>query len=136
MRSKLPDAPVLKSMPAWIVAGHYNRVQIALKILGHPLRLMLPGMRGFQVHIEDGTWICADRNLNNLPILAWTDFHPGTRIGLNDPVPCRLLYYHPYANVVIRTVLDDSVKILNARMRRARRGVKGRIVAFPGIHRL
>ncbi|WP_303901692.1 hypothetical protein [Thiohalomonas denitrificans] len=135
MRSKLPDAPVLKSMPTRIIAAHYNRVQIALKKLGHPLHLMLPGMRGFQVYIEDDAWICADRNLNNLPILAWTEFRPGTRDGLNESVPCQLLYYHPYANVVIRTVLEDSVKILNARMRRAGRGVKGRIVAFPGIHR-
>ncbi len=135
MRSKLPDVPVLKSMPARIIAPHYNRVQVAMRKLGHPLQLMLPGMRGFQVYVEDDAWICADRNLNNLPILAWTEFRPGARNGLDDPVPCRLLYYHPYANVVIRTVLDDAVKILNARMRRARRGVKGRIVAFPGVHR-
>lgn len=134
MRSKLPDVPVLKSMPTRIIAPQYNRVQVAMRRLGEPLQLMLPGMRGFQVQIERGAWICLDRNLNDLPIMAWSDFRPATRAGLDDPVPCKLLFYHPYANVVIRTVLDDVVKILNARMRRASRGVKGRIVAFPGVH--
>lgn len=132
MKSRLPNVPILKRVGARIGAGHYNRVQLGLKRLGGPLRLMLPGMRGFQVTIESDLWVCTDRNMNQLPILAWTDFNPGARDGLAQPVPCRLLFYHPYANVVIRTVVDDIAKILSARLKRLPPAPGGaEIIKFP-----
>ncbi len=131
MKSKLPNIPVLKSLSARVGASHYNRVQIALNRLGAPLQLMLPGMRGFQVDIDTDVWVCTDRNLNQLPMLAWTEFSPAARDGIAEPVSCRVLFYHPYANVVARTVMDDIAKILNARLKRAERGRRGQVIPFP-----
>lgn len=134
MTAKLPQVPVLKAVAGRIGAAHYNRVRLARRRLGEPLTLMLPGLRGFQVCIGREHWVCRDRNLGDLPILAWTDFAPFARNGLSQPVPCRLLYYHPYARVVLRTVLDDMAKILGARLRRADEAhVPGCVVPFARV---
>jgi hypothetical protein len=131
MTVKLPQTPVLQTVAGRIGAAHYNRVRLARHRLGEPLTLMLPGLRGFQVCIGRAHWVCRDHSLGDLPILAWTDFAPFARNGLSQPVPCRLLHYHPYARVVLRTVLDDVVKILSARLRRAgETQLPGRVVPF------
>lgn len=117
-RSNLPNAPILKSMPALVEAVHYNNAFIALSRIGAPLKLMLPGLRGVEVRLDQDAWVCYDHNLNHQPLLAWTDFRSNVRSGLYEPVPCQLLMYHPYATVLMRTLPDDINRLLIRRLSR------------------
>ena len=116
MKSGLPDVPILKSLPLRMEAVHYNNVFLALRRLGDPLRLMLPSMRGFEVELNREAWVCLDRTSGHQPLLAWTGFRGNARSGLYEPVPCRLLLYHPYASLLMRNVPNEISRLLIRRL--------------------
>lgn len=116
MKPGLPDLPILKALPLRMEAVHYNNVFLALRRLGDPLRLMLPGMRGFEVCLDRESWVCFDRTSDNHPLLAWTGFRANARNGLYEPVPCRLLLYHPYASLLMRNLPDEISRLLIRRL--------------------
>lgn len=116
MKSSLPNMPVLKTLPLRMEAVHYNNVFLALRRLGDPLRLMLPGLRGFEVLLDRETWVCFDRTSDNHPLLAWTSFRGNARSGLYEPVPCRLLLYHPYAALLMRHLPEEISRLLIRRL--------------------
>ena len=118
IKSNLPNAPVLKSYPSDVEAVHYNNIYLALSRIGAPLKLMLPGLRGIEVRLDRDAWVCFDHNLNNQPLLAWTDFRPGVRNSLYQAVPSQLLFYHPYATVLMRSLPDDINRVLIKRLTR------------------
>lgn len=118
MKSRLPSQPVLKSFAVQMDAVHYNNVFIALRRMGAPIKLMLPGMRGFEVLLDAEAWVCYDRSLNNQPLLAWTSFRGNARSGLYDAVPCQLLFYHPYAALLMRSLPEDINRMLLKRLSR------------------
>lgn len=127
MRSRLPNIPVLRSVNTTIGAEPFNRARLALMRFENPLRLVLPGLRGLDMMIDRDTWLCIDRTLNDLPVLAWTDFQVTGR-GLHEPVACRALYFHAYANVIIKTALADVHRILNERLRRVEGSREGNVL--------
>lgn len=99
--------PVLRAMPAQLQAAHYNRARLALLRVGSPLRFELPHLRGMDLILGESEWVCVDRTLNDLPVLAWTDFETRGRAALHTPVRCRLRFYHAHASLIIRTILED-----------------------------
>lgn len=115
MPSRLPEAPVIQSSVGVVDGLQYNRIRLALGSLSLPVEECL-GIRGFDVVLDRRDWVCFDRRLNGAPVLAWTAFAPWRRHGLLDPVPCHLIYYHPYAAVVVRTLLDDVERRLVSRL--------------------
>lgn len=117
MSMKLDDVPVIKIKPAIIEAEKYNRVRLGLIRLENPLRFALPGLRGMDVIINDKAWICVDRTLYDLPVLAWTEFETGERAGLHEPINCKLYHYHVHANVIAGTVLNTVDRLLQERLR-------------------
>jgi len=118
MKSSLPDLPILKSLPLRMEAVHYNNVYLALLRLGAPLRLMLPGMPGFEVQLNHDAWVCFERSGDDHPLLAWTGFRGNARSGLYEPVPCRLLMYHPYASLLMRNLPEEISRLLIRRLSR------------------
>ncbi len=130
MKSGLPDIPGMKSFSSVVPAPYYNRVRLALKRFGQPLQLVLPGMRGFEMCLDDDAWVCTDRNLNFRPMLAWTGFKNNARTGLSEPVECQVIYYHAYANIVVRTALSDLDRKLEQRLRHFSPKVPGRILSL------
>lgn len=130
MKSNLPNVPILKSFPTHAEAMHYNNIYLALSRVGLPLKLMLPGLRGIEARLDRGAWVCFDRNLNNQPLLAWTDFRPSVRTSLYQPVPCQLLFYHPYATVLVRSLPDDINRVLIKRLSRLPNNVPGKIISL------
>lgn len=123
MAMKLDDVPVIKIKPAIIEADKFNRVRLGLLRLENPLRFALPGLRGMDVIINDKAWICVDRTLYDLPVLAWTEFETLDRMGLHDPVRCKLYHYHVHANVIAGTVLNTVDRLLQERLRSQRNPV-------------
>ena len=113
-RSRLNDLPTLKTRPTTVTADSYNRVRLALRRLENPLRIELPKLRSLDFVLEDEMWAIIDRDLNDIPIVAWTDFEH--RTALHEPVHCTLRYYHAHADVVMGKALRQLDEVLTTRM--------------------
>lgn len=114
MMSRLPDLPILSAYPDEIPAEQYNRVRLALRRLPNPIRLRLEGLRHLDIIIDDDSWVCVDRVLNDMPVIAWTEFDTQHRAGLHEPVRCKLTYYHAYAGLVVKKALVALTHQLDA----------------------
>jgi len=118
MKSRIEDVPKLKTEPAQIEGPLYNQARLALLRLKNPLRLKLPGLRGMDVLLDSQAWVCVDRTLYDLPVLAWTDFDHTKRDSLHKPTRCLLHYYHIHADLIGNTILETVSRELGKRLRR------------------
>ena len=116
MRSRIDEVPKLRSENAVIDAGRFNRIRLALLRLGSPLRVPLTGLRGMDIIVDNKAWVCVDRTLYDLPVLAWTDFGFTERPGLHKPVNCVLHFYHVHADLITETVLATLVQALSEQL--------------------
>lgn len=116
MKSRLSKIPILKAEAYHINASYYNRVRLALTRLGKPLRIELINLCGLDVILDDNEWICVDRNVSDLPSVAWTDFKIGARNNLHKPVACQVRYYQDHADLVCDTVLFSINRYLKTEM--------------------
>ena len=114
-KSRLNDIPTLKSLPGSIAAARFNRVRLALTRLENPMRIELPGLRSMDFILENQVWAIVDRNHNDIPIVAWTDFEP--RTTLYQPVPCTIRIYHLHADAIIDQALQKLDTILETRLK-------------------
>jgi len=96
----------LHTMRKVIPAEHYNRVRLALKRLSNPLMVELTPMRQLNIILLDQYWLCFDSYMNDMPVLAWTEFKTLGRSALNEPVECELRLYHCHAGMVMGEVLE------------------------------
>ena len=135
MKSRLNDIPIIKSVPSYVGATHFNRVRLSQLRLDPSLRLELFSLRGLDIVIDDDAWVCIDRTLGDLPVLAWTDFDKTSRKGLHQPVPCKLRFYHNHADLICGTVLDDLGRILERRLSKLRYKSSRKIVYLRRIRR-
>lgn len=113
-KSRLNDIPALKSLASTVAAARYNRVRLALKRLENPLRIELPGLRSMDFILENQVWAIVDRNHNDIPVVAWTDFE--ARATLHQPVHCIMRTYHLHADAIIDQALQKLDDILSARL--------------------
>jgi len=113
-KSRLNDIPTLKSLPGNVSAARFNRVRLALHRLENPMRIELPGLRSMDFILENQVWAIVDRNHNDIPIVAWTDFEP--RTTLYQPIPCTLRIYHLHADAIIDQALQKLDTILETRL--------------------
>jgi len=116
VKHRLATVPPLSVRPAQAQAAVYNRVRIALARLGSPLRWRHPTLRGLDIYLDAEAWICGDRTLHDLPVLAWTEFQASGRLALHEPVACRLSTYHEHANIIIAPVLEEIGRSLAERL--------------------
>ena len=106
MSSRLDDIPIFEQRETAVAAADFNLVQIALNRLGEPLRIPLTGLRSLELILERGAWIVVDRDLNEIPVLAWTDFHTEERATLHEPILCLLKTYHIHAPMILAAVTE------------------------------
>jgi hypothetical protein len=106
MKPGLPNVPVLKTLAATVEASHYNHVRLVLARHGAPHDMVL-GSRGLSISLDRRAWVLTDRHLEDLPLMAWTNFDNRRRLGLHSPIHCNILLYHAYAQVVRRNVLTE-----------------------------
>ncbi|HEY5604042.1 MAG TPA: hypothetical protein VIM41_13130 [Gammaproteobacteria bacterium] len=135
MKSRLNDIPIIKTVPSYVGATHFNRVRLSQLRLDSSLRLELFSLRGLDILIDDDAWVCIDRTLGDLPVLAWTEFDKRNRKGLHQPVPCKLRFYHNHADLICGTVLDDLGRILERRLAKLRYKSSRKIVYLRRIRR-
>ena len=124
MRSRLDEVPVLKTLRAEVPAAHYNRLRLAILRLGEPLRVELPRLRHLDLLLGRDAWVCVDRMLYDLPVVAWTEFEQRGRSALHEPVACTVKVFHAHAGVVMPVVFAEAEKVLRQRL------AKGRPVAW------
>ncbi len=114
------DLPPIRTLPKTIDARRFNRIRLCLLRVANPLRVTLCGrVSHADMLLGDERWLCVDRQADEMPLLAWTDFRLGRRAALNDPVPCTLHLYHSHAGLLIGPVLaalDDAAGELLAAM--------------------
>ena len=116
MASRLDDIPVYEQRSVTVMAVDYNRVQIALKRLGEPVRFPLAGLRTLELLLDHEAWIVIDASLNDVPIFAWTNFQVSHRESLHEPIPCLLKMYHAHALVVMNKVTNLMQSVLSERI--------------------
>ncbi len=109
MKSRIDEVPALWVIDAEVDAARFNRIRLALLRLGEPLRLELPHLRGLDLLLSRESWVCVERTMDDLPVIAWTRFESVGRRHLQAPVRCELRYYHGHAGVIVHTVLEDAL---------------------------
>lgn len=116
MSSRLDDIPIYELMDSSVTAANFNLVQIAFKRLGEPIEIPLAGLRRLELILDRDAWIVVDHDMNDIPILAWTDFQVEGRSALHEPVSCRLKTYHMHAKVILERVTDFMEQELATRV--------------------
>lgn len=116
MRSRLEDLPTFETRQATVKAHHYNLVQIALNRLGSPHRLSLPKLRTLDLHLEKEAWIVVDKSLNDIPVIAWTDFSATNRLSLHEEIPCIMRIYHSHAAILIEKIMEAMALLIGEQL--------------------
>lgn len=116
MMWRLKEVPVYSSFPTQVEAIYYNQIRLALRRLSNPIRLELINQRNIDMVIDNDSWVCVDRSMNDLPIVAWTDFETQGRSSLLDPIKCNLHYYHAAAGLIARDALSITHRLLSEQL--------------------
>jgi len=106
MIRRLTDIPVYSSAQVNIEAEIFNTIRIATQRLALPIRLTLPRFQYIDVIIDHDSWACVDRSLNDLPVIAWTDFEITNRSALHLPISCKISNYHFQSSQVVEGALS------------------------------
>lgn len=116
MSGRLDDIPIYELIESSITAANYNLVQIAFNRLGQPIEIPLTGLRRLELILDREAWIVLDHDMNDIPILAWTDFQVEGRSTLHESIPCQLKTYHMHAKVILERVTEFMESELGTRL--------------------
>ena len=111
---------ILDRRPGKIEAHYFNQAQTAMKRLnmssgkqnGKQIRFKIPTLNHLDLIVQEDSWIIVDRVLNDIPVVAWTDFQTEDRDNLHEPINCEIRLYHFAARMVLQTTLDAMEEIL------------------------
>jgi len=113
-------------------AKYYNHVQTALKKLGPELRFRLPKMKHLDLIVQKNAWIVVDRVLNDIPVVAWTDFEVEHRSNLHEPIACEVRSWHFAASMVMNRALEAMDLMLEEELHELESDADGvHILKFP-----
>ena len=104
---------ILDQRPGDVDAGYFNKAQIALKRIGKQIRFKIPALNHLDLIVQKDAWIIVDRVLNDMPIVAWTDFQTDGRENLHEPITCEIRLYHFAARMILNTTLEAMETILS-----------------------
>jgi hypothetical protein len=113
MYDRLEEVPVYALRQGKVNATHYNHVQLALKRLGSEIRLQLPRLKHLDLILQHDAWIIVDRVLNDVPVVAWTDFETTSRNNLHEDIACQVKHYHANAVMIMNRSLDAMEMLLS-----------------------
>jgi hypothetical protein len=116
MYNRLDDVPVYQHRDGKLEANYYNHVQTALKHLGEEIRLPIPRLKHLDLILQKDAWIIVDRVLNDVPIVAWTDFEVKHRDNLHEPILCKIKHYHANAIMIMNRTLEAMELLLGEQL--------------------
>ncbi len=100
------EVPQLHQRQGKVDAHYYNHVQTALKRINAEIRLTIPKLKHLDLILQKDAWIVVDKVLNDVPIVAWTNFQADHRENLHEPVPCEIRFFHYAASMIMRRTLE------------------------------
>lgn len=116
MYNRLDDVPVYALRQGKVNPTHFNHVQLALKRLGNEIRLSIPRLKHLDLILQKNAWIIVDRVLNDVPVVAWTDFQTSHRDNVHEPVLCNIKHYHANAAMIMNRSLDAMEMLLSEKL--------------------
>ena len=106
------EVPILDRRPGNVDANYFNQAKTTLKRVREQIRFKIPTLNHLDLIVQEDAWIVVDRVLNDIPIVAWTDFQTEGRDSLHEPIPCEIRLYHFAARMILKTTLDAMEAIL------------------------
>jgi len=100
------EVPELSHRMGKVDALYFNHVQTALKSLGNQIRLAIPKLKHLDLILQKDAWIIVDRVLNDVPVVAWTNFETEGRDSLHEPVNCEIRFFHYAATMILNRTLE------------------------------
>lgn len=85
-------------------AKDFNAVRLGILRLGAPLTFDLDEIKGLRCILDDHAWVFVDRYVDDMPLMAWTNFE--SRTSLNETISCELRLYHFKADMLVNRALD------------------------------
>lgn len=116
LQLRLRDLPIYERSTGTVTAANFNRVRLALLRVDSVLRCPLARLRGLDMVLTTDFWVCVDRTLNDVPVIAWLDFQVHGRDSLVSAVPCEVRCYHAHANRLLPTLWEDLLVELDQRL--------------------
>jgi hypothetical protein len=130
MYTRHDEVPVYEYRDGMVDAHYYNRVQTAFKRLGREIRLAIPGLKTLELILQPDAWIVVDSALNDVPIVAWTNFDSARREALHAPLHCQIRLFHAHGGVIKKRVLEAMELLLGERLNELETTHK--VIDFPG----
>lgn len=108
------EIPVYEFRQTELDATLYNAVRLGLKRIDSTIRLQLTGLRTLELILQDDAWIVVDRALNDMPVIAWSQFERSDELSLHQPIQCGLRLFHIHATLVLERILDETQQTLES----------------------
>jgi hypothetical protein len=106
MYTRHNEVPQLHTRTGKVNALYYNHVQTALKRIDNELRFQIPKLKHLDLILQKDAWIVVDRVLNDVPVVAWTNFEVEHRDALHEPIKCKVLFFHYAASMIMNRTLE------------------------------
>ncbi len=106
------EMPSLLSSQGQVKALYYNHVQTALKRLNEKLRYSIPKLKNLDLILQKDAWIVVDTMLNDMPVIAWTQFQVEHRESLHQAVSCEIRFFHYAADMILDRTLEAMELLL------------------------
>ncbi len=114
---RLVRMPIMAQRDSHIDASTYNVWRRARNIWGAPMKMVLPQINEFRLHLTDNYWAVVDLSRNNALVLAWIDLDDQDRSSLHKPITCKLNYYHFAASAIRAKSLVLMEEMLSERLK-------------------
>ncbi len=116
MYTRHNEVQQLRSENTEVQAIYYNHVQTALKRLDNQIRFKIPTLKHLDLILQNDAWVVVDTVLNDMPIIAWSDFNIEHRETLHQPVKCEIRFYHFAADKIMDKTLEAMELVLGEKM--------------------
>lgn len=124
------EVPQLGSRAGKVNALFYNHAQTALKRLGNQIRLKIPKLKHLDLIIQKDAWIIVDITLNDIPVVAWTNFETENRKSLHEPIQCEIRFFHFAASMILNRTLEAMEMMLGEALEQDLPDEKSDVIPF------
>lgn len=116
IKNRLNEIPVYERSLVYVKAPLFNQIRLTRLRTGSPVRCALPSLSGLDVILTDDAWACVDRTINDIPVVAWTDFKTHDRSTLHEPIQVEQRIHHARAALIVGTVFAELAHALSRRL--------------------
>lgn len=106
------EIPRFETRTGTVSAAHYNHVQTGLHRLHVKLRYNIPKLKNLDLILQKDAWIIVDQNLNDMPIVAWTQFETEHRESLHEDIKCEIRLFHHAAGMILDRTIEAMELLL------------------------